>query len=393
MSGLELTALGWVAFHARGDGVTDDSAALNAAIQAAKVGGGEVYLPAGTYALASPLVLPSNVYLRGEGKGATVLKVVSGANVTAVKTESFDTLTGGNTNAGPSKFGVSGLTIDGNKAGNASGWGVQLYGRDFTFEDFDIKNCASGGWYSEWYNSGDAMEARVRGFKIMDSGGVGMRWAGPHDSVVENGQVIRSTGRGIYVGPGATAGVMFDNVHVWGSGHTEGWYITAAGVMAKNCVAEGASAHQVWIDAADVMWDGRIFGTGSSDTSTGLRIGDTTTSVFPSRCKVRAAIGQMQTLVNFNREGGSNDYDLTLQPVATGAPMGGLPHATSRANLIYENGAANASSTIRRYLQLPGYINFSQAIAASAVPNNSIFLDSADNILKQKNNSGAVAAI
>jgi hypothetical protein len=33
------------------------------------------------------------------------------------------------------------------------------------------------------------------------------------------------------------------------------------------------------------------------------------------------------------------------------------------------------------------------AMAAASVPNNSIFLDSADNVIKQKNNSGTVSAL
>lgn len=57
------------------DGVADDTAAIQAAINAASAaGGGEVYLPARTMALSSAvLTLPSNVGLRGAGMGRTVL--------------------------------------------------------------------------------------------------------------------------------------------------------------------------------------------------------------------------------------------------------------------------------------------------------------------------------
>lgn len=58
---------------AAGDGVTDDTAALQAAIQAA-ASGGTVHLPAGTYLFTPPLVVTrSNVTIAGEG-AATVLK-------------------------------------------------------------------------------------------------------------------------------------------------------------------------------------------------------------------------------------------------------------------------------------------------------------------------------
>jgi hypothetical protein len=46
----------------------------------------------------------------------------------------------------------------------------------------------------------------------------------------------------------------------------------------------------------------------------------------------------------------------------------------------------NGGVTIGGYVALP-------AIAAGAAPNNSIFRDSADNIIKRKDNTGAVAAI
>lgn len=67
-------------YGAVGDGVTDDTAAINSAITAANAaGGGTVYLPPGTYYLGSgPLFNASsainNIWLRGAGRGATTLK-------------------------------------------------------------------------------------------------------------------------------------------------------------------------------------------------------------------------------------------------------------------------------------------------------------------------------
>ncbi|MBV9646904.1 MAG: hypothetical protein JO043_05530, partial [Candidatus Eremiobacteraeota bacterium] len=65
-------------FGARGDGHTDDTAAIAAALEAArKSGGGTVYVPAGVYLIdppAQPLYLSSNVTLLGVGN-ASVLRV------------------------------------------------------------------------------------------------------------------------------------------------------------------------------------------------------------------------------------------------------------------------------------------------------------------------------
>ncbi|KAL4852785.1 hypothetical protein ACK3TF_006150 [Chlorella vulgaris] len=57
-------------FGAKGDGEADDTAALLAAVAAANVAPGVVFLPAGSYLLSRPLVITtSNVTLRGEGMG------------------------------------------------------------------------------------------------------------------------------------------------------------------------------------------------------------------------------------------------------------------------------------------------------------------------------------
>jgi hypothetical protein len=67
-----------VQFGAKGDGVTDDTAAIQAALTAAAAsGGGTVFVPAGTYVISN-LLIDSYVTLAGEG-GATVLSGKSGA--------------------------------------------------------------------------------------------------------------------------------------------------------------------------------------------------------------------------------------------------------------------------------------------------------------------------
>ncbi|MGD9897199.1 MAG: glycosyl hydrolase family 28-related protein [Candidatus Methylacidiphilaceae bacterium] len=62
-------------FGARGDGVSDDSAALRKALAAAeKAGGGIVYLPAGIYAVRESFFLPPKTLLEGDGKDFSWLK-------------------------------------------------------------------------------------------------------------------------------------------------------------------------------------------------------------------------------------------------------------------------------------------------------------------------------
>ncbi len=62
-------------FGAKGDGVVNDTAAIRAALDAAKQnGGGIVFLPWGTYRLTNYFVIPERTVLRGQGRDATVLQ-------------------------------------------------------------------------------------------------------------------------------------------------------------------------------------------------------------------------------------------------------------------------------------------------------------------------------
>ncbi len=75
-------------YGAVGDGTTNDTAAIQSAIDAAGVGGvgGEVYFPGGTYLASGLNVVNSGVVLRGAGPEATSLKTVSGDLLTVSST-------------------------------------------------------------------------------------------------------------------------------------------------------------------------------------------------------------------------------------------------------------------------------------------------------------------
>ncbi len=62
-------------FGAKGDDVTDDTAAIRSALDAArKNGGGIVYFPWGTYRLKDWISIPPRTVLRGDDRDATILK-------------------------------------------------------------------------------------------------------------------------------------------------------------------------------------------------------------------------------------------------------------------------------------------------------------------------------
>ncbi|MFJ3826246.1 glycosyl hydrolase family 28-related protein [Streptomyces nodosus] len=68
-------------FGAQGDGVADDTAALQAAVQAAAdAGGGTLYIPAGRYRLTTALAWASGVNAVGAGARATILQTTNQNN-------------------------------------------------------------------------------------------------------------------------------------------------------------------------------------------------------------------------------------------------------------------------------------------------------------------------
>jgi parallel beta-helix repeat protein len=61
-------------FGAKGDGVTDDTAAFAAAAAAIPATGGRIYVPAGTYIVETPVLVPSYCTIFGAGKRVSIIK-------------------------------------------------------------------------------------------------------------------------------------------------------------------------------------------------------------------------------------------------------------------------------------------------------------------------------
>ncbi|WP_040262486.1 M10 family metallopeptidase C-terminal domain-containing protein [Pseudomonas massiliensis] len=144
-------------YSAKGNGITDDTQAIQRAIEAAaKAGGGQVYVPAGTYVVSAGdepgdgcLMLRDNVQLYGAGMGKTIIKVADGSDskITGVIRSAY-----GEQNH---DFGISDLTIDGNRdntSGKIDGWfngyipGKAGHDSNVTIDSVEIKNCSGYGF-------------------------------------------------------------------------------------------------------------------------------------------------------------------------------------------------------------------------------------------------------
>ncbi len=106
ISGIVFNALD---FGAIGDGVANDTAAIQAAVNAST--GNTLYIPAGTYLVSSEIFLVSNITLAGEGPG-TIIKIANGSY--AAGTRIF-TATEFGGDGGKNNITIQDITFDGNK--------------------------------------------------------------------------------------------------------------------------------------------------------------------------------------------------------------------------------------------------------------------------------------
>lgn len=162
--GLDATAFGAV-----GDGETDDSDAIQAAIDMSSAnGGGIVRLPPGVFIIAQTLTLQSRVKLIGAGRRVTTIQKAAGFLGDAIKSVDFDTLTGTTIDGktAPSHFAIKELTLDGQYMFedtaserfisyiNNTGGGIKFYGREFDLDCEVINMAGVGVWLECNYTEG-----------------------------------------------------------------------------------------------------------------------------------------------------------------------------------------------------------------------------------------------
>jgi hypothetical protein len=211
-------------FGAQGDNVTDDTAAIQAAIDAIEAtepaGAGVLFFPKGNYRTSGPITIPSHITLEGEGKTSTYIRPLNSATFTTaegvIMTEGFteDADLWDYYSAYPAglKMGVHlrNLCIDGNRANVANAHGLMIYGGQWVLENLAVINCSGHGIWTEAGSTGSSTsgddlhdflnmhEAYANNIYIVNADQHGWLYRGPNDSQIDAVQ-IKTCGWGGFI--------------------------------------------------------------------------------------------------------------------------------------------------------------------------------------------------
>lgn len=215
-------------FGATGDGITDDTAALNAAIAYGYQNQESVFIPAGVYMHSGLIVYPyTRIY--GEGR-LTKLSLIASCNNDSIKGVNSDLWWGMTSHSTPTNtcyyVEISDIVIDGGvtnfQEGNA-GSGISIWGSRLRIHNVDIENCAEHGIHTDYYdNNYDASlpwyESSFYSIRIFNCGKHGWLCAGPHDlqatdiTIIDGSRNGNALYDGLYVTPNCSAN--FTGLHV-----------------------------------------------------------------------------------------------------------------------------------------------------------------------------------
>lgn len=230
-------------YGAIGDGVADDTAAIQAAIAAAAAvtsgdnpfgQGGMVFFPPGIYGVTSDIDIPILVKLIGSGVRTTTIRWLSGTHTNAVVTSNP-----GNTNSFVHGSGIRDLTIDAN--GQANGLLIRSWNEGCFLERVGVREFAT----------------------------VGIKLAAGIDGTFTNTtKNMQCKSLWLFAKGGAAAGLRLDGV--------------------RNCVFEGvtvdvvtgeASPCTVGIELVENCWVNTFWSVHMEDCTRGVDIGTTGTSI------------------------------------------------------------------------------------------------------------------
>lgn len=209
-------------FGARGDGTTNDTAAVQATIDAVvAIGSGVVYFPRGTYDCAT-LTWKTGVWGLGDGGFlVSTIRLRNGTNADLILGQNAVALWPGSTDGGLSNYGFTGLTLNGNRTNNTTGNTLRIFGRAPRFRDFYVTESPEVGIWHRWgtpaTNYPFGGEAIFSNVYVYNTGKEGIYFEGPNDSQFTDVFVVNASqlGDNLYDAIWVTKNVRMRAVHAW----------------------------------------------------------------------------------------------------------------------------------------------------------------------------------
>jgi Pectate lyase superfamily protein len=305
------------AYGATGDGSTDDTSAIQAALAAAP-SGGIVYLPAGTYKVGSPLTIPPGVTFQGSmrtfwfpSEGGTTNGVLAPASKImpsaafsgAAVVQLVDKDTGGYSAASGNQT-IANITVDG--ANLPGGNAVDAFRSYGSVMGVTMKNCGGtnvGGHGLETAyhaSSGEGYgfmnELDMAHCVFYNCGGDGLHLVATADSTFTSCHVISCTGNAWYLDQVGNARF----IGCKGEWSNIGWYVTWPSGFSNQprqtfvgCSTDFNTTDGFYINGDQtggvIMLSGCDFhgdGKGSSATAAGIHIAGAAYTVMISNCGV-----------------------------------------------------------------------------------------------------------
>ena len=225
---------------AKGDGVTDDTFTIQAAVDWTSANGRSLYFPDGTY-LTERVHIKPHTRMFGNGRSSIIkrrsdnnLDLLYGVNSAAMW---------GSTDTNATNFaydveihdlyldgGVDGVTIP--FSTTRYGSGIAIWGHNNRFYNLDILNCAEMGIRTEGYDNNIDFgtvwqEASFYSIRIRNVGAHGWQFDGPHDSKFVDISIINASQRGDNQYDGMITGKQ-------GTGDFSGLHISVSGNNTNN---------------------------------------------------------------------------------------------------------------------------------------------------------------
>ncbi len=219
-------------FGARGDGTTDDTAAIQAAIDSvAATGGGVIWFPRGVYLITAKLRIKDLVSLWGEGPGLSIIRTATNMGILVGNDD---------TDNGNSDITVRGLSMDGGgvvsttvldfRAQNGGGtslchriyiddcetYGTTLVGIHVAeVEDVRVTNCHVHDTDRDGIQIFSATRGLVQGCRIVDTGDdcISFSGIGPVGVATDCAAIGNFCQSSLVEGSSVGSGVVFTAVH------------------------------------------------------------------------------------------------------------------------------------------------------------------------------------